>query len=267
MIDFLNEWILNIAAVAIILVLVEILMPPGKNKKIINLVSGFILILTIIQPFFRFLNKDISFKEVYAQSNIYAESIFGEAGNAGINREPSGGINAEKIREKQTTEITNIYRKKVIDEIERLVLSMDEFLDVKADLIINEDSKSYDYGGIKMIYVTVYLPNEEIKVRDEHENLNINIKQIEEIKVSPTKSEKDEKNENGENGENDENYKNDENSKDDEKNTYYEGDGESDRKRLKLIKRLEEKISLAFRLEKENIIISITDSSPLGVSK
>jgi stage III sporulation protein AF len=51
MIEFLKSWVLNIATIAILLVLIEILIPSGKTKKLVNLISGFLLLITIIQPY------------------------------------------------------------------------------------------------------------------------------------------------------------------------------------------------------------------------
>jgi stage III sporulation protein AF len=47
----------------------------------------------------------------------------------------------------------NVYRKRVIDKIQKSILEVDEFKEVNADVIINEDYNSQNYGEIKKIYV------------------------------------------------------------------------------------------------------------------
>ena len=46
--EFLKSWVLNIVMLAIFIALLEIIVPSGKIKKFVNLISGFILILSLI---------------------------------------------------------------------------------------------------------------------------------------------------------------------------------------------------------------------------
>ena len=45
MMEYLKEYVINIAILTVIIVLFEIITPSGKIKKIIYLISGFILII------------------------------------------------------------------------------------------------------------------------------------------------------------------------------------------------------------------------------
>jgi stage III sporulation protein AF len=85
MINFFREWIFNLAAVSIVLVLINTLAPTGKSKKVIDLVSGFILILTIVQPFFNLFLSNFNLDEIYDQNDRYLNAIITETGKLGEN--------------------------------------------------------------------------------------------------------------------------------------------------------------------------------------
>lgn len=51
MLEFLRSWIINIVTISLILILFEIIVPSGKIKKIITLVSGFVLLIAVVNPF------------------------------------------------------------------------------------------------------------------------------------------------------------------------------------------------------------------------
>jgi len=239
MIDFLKEWVLSLAAVGIFLVLVEILAPSGKSKKFINLVSGFILILTMVQPFFQLFFNDIIFNELYIQGDNYVESIIGKSEE--INENTIENSNGAQLKKKQNMQIIGIYRKRIIDKIQKLVLEVDEFQDVKSDIIINEDYNSQNYGEIKRIYVVAYLSKVIAKGEEGKSNLNINIEKVEEIRIDGKKTD---------------NEANNNNSSSDSSLTNNHSIATNNIEK-ELIGKIEEKISLAFGLEKDNIIISI----------
>jgi len=48
MIDFLRNWVVNIVTLVVFVMLIEMMLPSGKVKKIVNLVTGFILVIGLI---------------------------------------------------------------------------------------------------------------------------------------------------------------------------------------------------------------------------
>jgi stage III sporulation protein AF len=56
---FLKEWILNIVTLSIFIILIEILIPSGKIKKVVNLVTGFILVIALINPILSLFKMDM----------------------------------------------------------------------------------------------------------------------------------------------------------------------------------------------------------------
>jgi len=63
MLEFLKDWIGNIVTVTVIMVIIEIMLPSGKTKKFINVVSGFIILAVIMNPVIDVIGKGITQKD------------------------------------------------------------------------------------------------------------------------------------------------------------------------------------------------------------
>ncbi|HHV96206.1 MAG TPA: stage III sporulation protein AF [Clostridiaceae bacterium] len=181
MIDFLKEWVLNLASLGIFLVLIDILAPSGKSKKVINMVSGFILVLAIIQPFLNWIFSNVNFSELYDQNNEYIEAIMGETEKSIADTQ--GNFSAAELKEKQNKQIIIIYSQKLADRIRKIVMEVENFQRVDVDLIINEDYNSWNYGEIKKIYINAYMYKAEEENKGGRSNINISIEKIEEVKI------------------------------------------------------------------------------------
>lgn len=152
MIDFLKNWILNIVTLAIFIVILEILIPTGKTKKFINLVSGFILLIAIINPFIGLLNKGVDLKEFQiVDSNIIDKKEIEE--------------NSKILKEEQMQQITEVYRRKVINQIVEGAREIEGVSDVTADVIINEDYKSNSFGEVKRVYLKLRIEDNKKGVK------------------------------------------------------------------------------------------------------
>lgn len=144
MIDFLKEWCINIVALVIFIVLLEMLLPSGKMKKMINLVSGLILVIALINPILGLMNSGVDLK-VYQMANS----------NFIDKREIM--VNSEVLKESQTRQITNVYRSKIISQLEALAKEIKGVLDAEADVIINDDYSDVNFGEVKKVYITLKL--------------------------------------------------------------------------------------------------------------
>lgn len=152
MIDFLKNWILNIVTLAIFIVILEILIPTGKTKKFINLVSGFILLIAIINPFIGLLNKGVDLKEFQiVDSNIIDKKEIEE--------------NSKILKEEQMQQITEVYRRKVINQIMEGAKEIEGVSDVTADVIINDDYKSNSFGEVKRVYLKLRIEDNKKGVK------------------------------------------------------------------------------------------------------
>ena len=61
MIEFFLENAQSVIVAIIFIVIIEMLLPNNANKKYIKVVSGIYLIITIINPFLKIINKDYDF--------------------------------------------------------------------------------------------------------------------------------------------------------------------------------------------------------------
>ena len=162
MIEFLKNWVLTIVALALFIILLEIIIPTGKIKKFVNLVSGFILIISIINPFLGLFNKGLNLKEVtFAGSNFIDKTEI----------EKSSDI----LKESQMKQIVNTYRNKIIVQVEEGLRDIEGIKEVKGDVIINEDYHSEAFGEIKRIYVNYKLVDKKQKIE--------NIPRVEKIEI------------------------------------------------------------------------------------
>ncbi len=142
MMDFLKSWVLNIVALGLLIVIFEIIVPSGKIKKFINLVAGFILIIAVINPFVTFFSKGFSFKDIQlTDSNVMDQKEMEQQ--------------SKNVDDKQKQQIVEVYRSKIKKRIEDTVREMDGVSDAKANIVINEDYESENFGGIISVSLEV----------------------------------------------------------------------------------------------------------------
>lgn len=142
MLDFLRSWIINIVTISIILILFEIIIPSGKIKKIINLVSGFILLIAVINPFLTLKNKGFDLGEAALSDSFYIDRKEIETGR-------------KLLEETQMKQISGVYKKKLIDRIEGETKKIEGVSEAAAYVEINEDYSSENFGEINKITVEI----------------------------------------------------------------------------------------------------------------
>lgn len=142
MIGFIKDWIINIIALVLFIILLEIIIPSGKTRKYVNLVTGFILIIAIINPFIKLLKGGISLE------------AFQLAGSSEVQRLEIEK-NSKLYKKEQMKQITEVYRQKVIKQLERSAEETEGVAEAEADVIINEDYASENFGEIKRAYINI----------------------------------------------------------------------------------------------------------------
>jgi stage III sporulation protein AF len=150
-VEFLREWIINIVTVMIIIVIVEILIPSGKTRKIINLISGFIILAVIISPIAQAIGKGFSQKDFGIIDMDFLE-------RHEIKQKSS------MFEEKQIEQIINVYRNKLIAQIEDAVREIDNNIEVSADVIVNENCESTSFGEVKKVFLDIWLITKDNKI-------------------------------------------------------------------------------------------------------
>lgn len=140
MLYFLRSWIINIVTIAIILILFEIIIPSGKIKKIINLVSGFIILIVVINPFLTLKNQDFDLSDSILADSFYIDKK--EVENS-----------SKVLKDTQMQQITTVYKNKLITKIQEEINKLEGVEASKVDVDINEDYTSDNFGEINKIYV------------------------------------------------------------------------------------------------------------------
>jgi len=142
MIEFVNRWIINIVALVLFIVIIEMLVPYGKMKKFVGLVTGTVLIITIISPFLELSGKGLNIIEFQTSNSIQLDKLQ-------IEKE------SKLLEEEQIKQTVEVYRDKIIGQIEMLAMEDEEVKKVRADVIFNEDHNSEGFGEIKRMYLEI----------------------------------------------------------------------------------------------------------------
>ncbi len=142
MIEFVKQWVINIVALVLFIVMFEMLLPNGKMKKYINLVTGTILIIAIISPLTGLLGKntDITAIQVLNSNNLERLEVEKES---------------KVLEEEQMKQIVDVYRDKIIEQLEQNAEEVKGVKQAYADVIFNEDYNSKNFGEIKRAYIEI----------------------------------------------------------------------------------------------------------------
>ncbi len=158
---------LNIIIIATLIVLLEILIPARKMKKYVNMVSGIIMIIAVINPLTGLFNKEVSLKEFQISGSNYIDKKEIEK-------------NSEVLEKRQMEQIVELYRQKVINHIREIAISVDGVHNAEVDVIINEDYTSRNFGEVKRAYIYLDMKGDSSTVKP--------VKEIEKIWVGGDKT-------------------------------------------------------------------------------
>lgn len=165
MLEALKSWVSNIIAIIFFITLVEILIPDGKIKKYIGLITGVLVIITIATPVVKALGGEIKFE-------IPEISDTGSTSKSGIE------IQSKNLSELQSKQIMRVYKDKMEKSIKEQLMDIEdvECRDVICRLYENNKEK---LGEIKTIEVfLVKKPQKENTKGIKPIEININIKKV-----------------------------------------------------------------------------------------
>ncbi|WP_027627776.1 stage III sporulation protein AF [Ruminiclostridium cellobioparum] len=148
MLEFLRSWIINIVTISLILILFEIIVPSGKIKKIITLVSGFVLLIAVVNPFLQLKNSNFDLSEAVQADSFYIDQK--EVENS-----------SKLLEETQARQIAEVYKKKLALRIEEEAGKLEGVSVTKTTVEINEDYNSEKFGEITKISVELKKASKE----------------------------------------------------------------------------------------------------------
>lgn len=144
-VEFLRSWVKDVAIIFIIISMIEILLPNNSMKRYIDMIIGFLVIIVIISPFIKLLNKDLDFEREVFKNNIEQNQLVYK-----------DDLNLSSIQEEQ---IKEIYNTKIEEEIRTLVYETTGYIVDEVNINIYEDQSSY--GNIKDIELVISEEREE----------------------------------------------------------------------------------------------------------
>lgn len=142
MLEFLKSWVMTIISLVMFIVLLEIVLPSGKTKKMVNMVSGFILIITMANPVLGLFGKTIDFKDINFETGDFLDRQTIET-------------NSKILSEKQNMQILEVYRQNIIGRLRELCEGERDIVFVKAEVQLTEDAASKSFGDIRMVYMDI----------------------------------------------------------------------------------------------------------------
>lgn len=138
--EALKNWIISIATISILMIIFDLIIPDGKMRKFVRLISGFVIMFALLNPVLIFLGKGVNsaFAGWDADAVVWKSQV------------NSLSINQVKERDKQTLEL---YRSMLIDDI-KIRLEGHYMIDnAQIDAVLNENSSSDRFGEIRKIYI------------------------------------------------------------------------------------------------------------------
>lgn len=140
MLEFLRGWIINIVTISIVLILFEIIIPNSKIKKILNLISGFVLLIAVINPFLTLRNQEFKLSDQLLIDSFYIDKKEIEAGS-------------KVFEEKQIKQISEVYKRKLVARIEEETNKIKGVSGSKVSVEINEDYETEKFGELNKVYI------------------------------------------------------------------------------------------------------------------
>ncbi len=140
--DFVRQWTITIVSVIIFITFVEILIPNSNNKRYINVVVGFLLMIIILNPLTKFITGEIDFEESILKSlnQIEAETAKNVINNIQYSNEEM---------------VISLYKKKIVEQVTTRLEKNTDYL-VK-DVLVNivEDINSANFGSVSSLDITL----------------------------------------------------------------------------------------------------------------
>lgn len=168
------NWVKNIVFFLVLITIINNLVGSSKYKKYINLISGMILIILVLNPLFDLFDIDEKIDYNIEKNTFISESKSGFQGISPRMTDPETIDKINQIEEIQMTSILEKYKVEVKNKTAQLLEDENLFI-VEFDVVINEDEASGYLGEIKqMDLVASYTVNNEDTTIEPIKKIEIN---------------------------------------------------------------------------------------------
>jgi stage III sporulation protein AF len=147
MITEIYQWIKNIVFYMILVTAVMNVIPNNNYKKYINLFTGMIMIILVITPISKLVGISNRLDTNFIK-NIYNQEL------------DNIKVDSYHISQSSSIKVLEKYKEEIGQQIEKIVNEEGYYM-VKADVIMNEDSESDNYGCLEGIHVMLSEEDEE----------------------------------------------------------------------------------------------------------
>ncbi|MGI6669199.1 MAG: stage III sporulation protein AF [Acetivibrionales bacterium] len=142
MLEYIKQWIVNIISLVLFIVILEMLIPKGKMRKYVGLVTGVILIIAIINPLLGLFGKKFDF--------VAAQTVSGK-----MLGKTQAVYDIKLLENEQMEQIVEVYRLNIIEQIEHNAREVEGVKEARADIIFNENCDSAGFGEIRRVYLEI----------------------------------------------------------------------------------------------------------------
>ena len=162
----IRAWCEGIIIAIIISIIIEMILPDGKNKKYVKVVIGIYIMFVVLNPILEIINYDINFDDIFKFEDIEASATsdlnIKQAYLVGI--EESLKLEIENLG--YEVQDVNVYVDSEYENIEKIELEItrkkDEIVTVKPIIIGNqEDRPTFNYIDIIEYLKKNYSVNED----------------------------------------------------------------------------------------------------------
>lgn len=140
--DEIRNWILNIAAVAVLMIILDLLMPEGKTRNFVQLVAGFVVMFAMINPVLQLLDKGVPVSYAGWRDEAYLLNTRFK-------------YTADSLNEEQQKQVLELYRKMLISDIKNRLKGDSKIIEAEVDAVLNENTSSSKFGEIRKLYLNL----------------------------------------------------------------------------------------------------------------
>lgn len=152
MIIKIKQWCEGIIIAVVISIIIEMIIPDGKNKKYIKVIIGVYIMFASLSPILEFLKYDFNFNEIMDIASIQTSQGFDnnikDVYVLGIEE----NLKCELERLGYVVENVKIYTDISYENIEQIELDIKENSNENNDEIIKLISENYSVSGEKIIF-------------------------------------------------------------------------------------------------------------------
>ncbi|NLG89473.1 MAG: stage III sporulation protein AF [Clostridiaceae bacterium] len=140
----IKSWVLSIATAAVLMVILDLLIPESRIRKFTRLLTGFVIMFIILNPAAELIGNG-------------GKGLFVNLDEIFLSGSQTDRI-ADESRREQARQTLELYREILLSDIHNRLIMHKEIERAEVDIVLNENINSEKYGQIRKIYINLVLP-------------------------------------------------------------------------------------------------------------